>query len=40
MGTAWGAADMDVVLRMIKDPTALYLQQHLTAGGIEGGGPP
>ena len=30
-----GAADTDMVLRMIKDPTALYLQQHLMAGGVE-----
>ena len=35
-----GAADTDVVLRTIKDPTALYLQQHLTAGGIEVVDPP
>ena len=35
-----GAADTDVVLRTIKDPTALYLHQHLTAGGHRGGGPP
>ena len=35
-----GAADTDVVLRMIKDPTALYLRQHLTAGGIEVVDPP
>ena len=27
-----GTADTDVVLRTIKDPTALYLRQHLTAG--------
>ena len=27
-----GAADTDVVLQTIKDPTALYLHQHLTAG--------
>ena len=30
-----GAADTDIVLRTIKDPTALYLRQHLTAGGDE-----
>ena len=30
-----GAADTDVVLRTIKDPTALYLCQHLMAGGVE-----
>ena len=35
-----GAADTDVVLRTIKDPTALYLRQHLTAGGIEVVDPP
>ena len=35
-----GDADMDVILRMIKDPTALYLRQHLTAGGIEVVDPP
>ena len=31
---------MDVVLRMIKDPTALYLRQHLTARGVEVVDPP
>ena len=30
-----GVADTDVVLRTIRDPTALYLRQHLMAGGIE-----
>ena len=30
-----GDADVDIILRTIKDPTALYLRQHLTAGGIE-----
>ena len=35
-----GAADTDVVLRTIKDLTALYLHQHLTAGGIEVVDPP
>ena len=35
-----GDADMDVILRMIKDATVLYLRQHLTAGGHRGGGPP
>ena len=35
-----GAANTDVVLRMIKDPTALYLRQHLMAGGIEVVDPP
>ena len=35
-----GAADMEVVLRTIKDPMALYLRQHLMAGGIEVVDPP
>ena len=35
-----GAADTEVVLRTIKDLTALYLRQHLTAGGIEVVDPP
>ena len=35
-----GAADTDVVLQTIKDPMALYLRQHLTAGGIEVVDPP
>ena len=35
-----GVADTDVVLRTIKDPTALYLRQHLTAGGVEVVDPP
>ena len=35
-----GAADADVVLRTIKDLTALYLRQHLMAGGIEVVDPP
>ena len=35
-----GAANTDVVLRTIKDPTALYLRQHLTARGIEVVDPP
>ena len=30
-----GDADVDVVLKTIKDPTAVYLWQHLTAGGIK-----
>ena len=29
-----GDADVDVILRTIRDPTALYLRQHLTSGGI------
>ena len=35
-----GDADVDVVLRMIKDPTALYLRQHLMARGVEVVDPP
>ena len=35
-----GDADMDIILRSIKDPTALYLRQHLMAGGIEVVDPP
>ena len=35
-----GAADMDMVLRTIKDLTALYLHQHLTARGIKVVDPP
>ena len=35
-----GVANTDVVFRMIKDPTALYLRQHLMAGGIEVVDPP
>ena len=35
-----GDADVDVILRSIKDPTALYLRQHLMAGGIEVVDPP
>ena len=35
-----GDADVDVVLRTIKDPTAVYLWQHLTRGGIEVVDPP
>ena len=35
-----GAADTDMVLRTIKDPTALYLRQHLTAGGVKVVDPP
>ena len=35
-----GDADVDVVLRSIKDPTALYLRQHLMARGIEVVDPP
>ena len=35
-----GDADVDVVLRTIKDPTAVYLWQHLTRGGIKVVDPP
>ena len=35
-----GDADIDVVLRTIKDPTAVYLWQHLTRGGVKVVDPP
>ena len=35
-----GDADVDVVLRTIKDPAAVYLRQHLTRGGVEVVDPP
>ena len=35
-----GDADVDVILRTIKDPTAVYLQQHLQRGGSRGHGSP
>ena len=35
-----GDADVDVVLKTIKDPTAVYLQQHLTGRGVEVVDPP
>ena len=35
-----GYADIDVVLHTIKDPTAVYLRQHLTRGGVEVFDPP
>ena len=35
-----GDTDMDVILRSIKDLTALYLRLHLTAGGIKVVDPP
>ena len=35
-----GDADMDIILRSIKDPMALYLKQHLMAGGVEVVDPP
>ena len=35
-----GDADVDVILRTIKDPTAVYLRQHLQRGGVEVMDPP
>ena len=35
-----GDADVAVILRTIKDPTAVYLWQHLTSGGVEVVDPP
>ena len=35
-----GDTDVDAVLRMIKDPTAVYLWQYLTRGGVEVVDPP
>ena len=35
-----GDADVDIVLHTIKDPTAVYLCQHLTRGGVEVFDPP
>ena len=35
-----GDADIDVILHTIKDPTAVYLRQHLTRGGIKVVDPP
>ena len=35
-----GDANVDVILRSIKDPTVVYLRQHLMAGGIEVVDPP
>ena len=37
---AMGDADVDIVLKTIKDPTAMYLWQHLTGGGVEVVDPP
>ena len=37
---AMGDADVDVILKTIKDPTAVYLRQHLTSGGVEVVDPP
>ena len=35
-----GDADVDVILKTIKDPTAVYLRQHLTGGGVKVMDPP
>ena len=35
-----GDTNVDVILRTIKDSTAVYLQQHLTGGGVEVVDPP
>ena len=35
-----GDTNVDVILQMIKDPTAVYLWQHLTRGGVEVVDPP
>ena len=35
-----GDADIDIVLHTIRDPTAVYLQQHLTRGGVDVFNPP
>ena len=35
-----GDADIDIILRTIKDPAAVYLCQHLTRGGVEVFDPP
>ena len=35
-----GDADIDVVLHTIRDPTAVYLHQHLTRGGVKVFDPP
>ena len=35
-----GDADIDVVLHTIRDPTTVYLQQHLTRGGVNVFDPP
>ena len=33
-------ADIDVILHTIKDPTAMYLHQHITRGGVKVVDPP
>ena len=35
-----GDVDVDVVLHTIKDPTTVYLRQHLTRGGVDVFDPP
>ena len=35
-----GDANVDVILRTIKDPTAVYFWQHLTGGGVKVVDPP
>ena len=35
-----GDADVDIILRTIKDPAAMYLHQHITRGGVEVVDPP
>ena len=35
-----GDVDVDIVLHTIKDPAAVYLQQHLTRGGVNVFDPP
>ena len=35
-----GDADIDVILHTIKDPTAVYLHQHLMRGGVKVVDPP
>ena len=37
---AMGDTDVDIVLKTIKDPTAVYLRQHLTGRGVEVMDPP
>ena len=35
-----GDVDVDVVLHTIRDPATVYLQQHLTRGGVDVFDPP
>ena len=37
---AMGDTAVDIILKTIKDPTAVYLQQHLTGGGVKVMDPP